>query len=1130
MADEYIDLTLIECNRQSADTKDDSNNAVWTNTLGNTFHMSAGDKVSMYSGFINERGSGQLGSIEFKGKDLPEPEITNVTNSIKTQSFNASTKQFELVEENCSNISHQFLPRDNFSEITISFYKTMDLMSYVQLPRRFIPDMGAGGDTTENYLKTDKIGFGRVLREPYTIVGEQQNTFGYVIDDYFPFCDYYADGHQNASVDMFKLRNDNSRMTIFKQHRTINDVSKVGTYKIPFTVVEHVPGSIHMIIKLILPFPYSLHHKIVGEYSNNDLDNERITDKIASPLFYIEPNSFMKNTETLYISNGPYFNRKNFFANIYSTGTRDLYRVTVSTEIVAPIPANTVLNLIPKDNNFPPYYANDPEYITYVPYRKNIPLETPVGYSSAEFVSNELSRQIQKTTDIKTDEVYHTFGPTNSTKVSVTKDYDSNTYQLFEGTNETIFTETNANKVVSVTEVTATEEPTNASVTDPRYEYEAPFNASTALYYRQFKYIGIKRPEIYETGTQLNSIFGLELNNLIGVPITQEKSKTEGLRIQMEYTRENCIKIKNFVEAQSKYPELFSRENIYNLASPADNVYTNASHEPFVNFDNARFMHINQLAGNFATNIRGNDINTAFIVNGSWNNGNLIVAPTMLGSSYYGTVGHIAMNGSTVGVGNRGTDAFAQSIPFFFKYDASQKDKFYDFEEFRSGYNSREDKANKLTFGCIVRDADFIVLFPNKILDGNGSGVGLPSQLFDVTQRGGPLNRYQKLGFDHHWNAWSTSAVMLHCGFAKKTEPHDAVFEQRNDIVSSPFTDQVSTNNLNQMETELVSKLYLGAPKAQLLYSEGRFAFSLLHNALNKGYFNASEESAEANDAATDVYKINPRQEYSNLTPTQMPYSKFEEYTSIPNQTTQNFNQNQEPYAIYDSHSGIFIEDFNIREDSWDKCLFNTLGFTYEQLHGNSVRNDRIDENNRSFISTITTNADINSVNTKSWNQNFYGSPMFDDQIVRNITNKTLARTILPEIVQPCVSVTIIATKYPININRGYYAIRSDIIPNTAFIGGKTSDSNLPVIAIASKESPQGDFFFGTESDLEFMITKPTVLSSVRVSIHDPDGSYSNVSPNSSIVFKIQRLRKVSFNVAQEIQQKFADEKKKGKQ
>ena len=62
------------------------------------------------------------------------------------------------------------------------------------------------------------------------------------------------------------------------------------------------------------------------------------------------------------------------------------------------------------------------------------------------------------------------------------------------------------------------------------------------------------------------------------------------------------------------------------------------------------------------------------------------------------------------------------------------------------------------------------------------------------------------------------------------------------------------------------------------------------------------------------------------------------------------------------------------------------------------------------------------------------------------------------------------------------------------------------------------------------MITKPTVLSSVRVSIHDPDGSYSNVSPNSSIVFKIQRLRKVSFNVAQEIQQKFADEKKKGKQ
>lgn len=1122
MSDEYIDLTLIECNRQASDTKDDSNNAVWNNTLGNTFHMMPGDKVSLYSAFINERGSGQLGSIEFKGKSMLETETSIITNSVKTQSFNASTKKFELVEENCSNISYVFLPRDNYSELTISFYKTMDLMSYVQLPRRFIPIM----DTTNNYLKEDTEGFGRVFREPYELEDEQLNTFGYVVDDYFPYGDQKpAAAADEAKTIMFKLRNDNSRMTIFKQHRTIFDISKTQTYKIPFTVTRHDNASgvgfeNFFFIKLILPFPYNLHHKIIGTFSYNTLDHRILTDKIASPLFVIESNVYMHDRGTL--TNDPVgFNRRNFFRIIEDAGN-NTYKVFVSAGLVGLIPKDTVLHLIPNDNNFPPYYANEPEYISYVRYRKNIPLEVPQGYNSAQFVSNELSRQLQRTTDIKTEEIYHPFRNANHTKFSVTKDYDSNTYELFNATNETIFTEAIYDTVYK-DNINAVVEPANASITgDPRFEYTATFNASTASYYKQFQYVGIKRPEIYETGIQLNSIFGLELNNYITETTTQAKSKTEPIRIKLEYNRENCIKIKNFVEAQSNYPELFSRENIYNLAKPADNVFTNGSNEPLINIDNARFLHINQLAANYGNNVRPNDINIATIVNGSSVAVDSITWPTMLGSSYYGTTGYTTMNGSTPNVRNRQQDSFAQSIPFFFKYDISQKDEFYEHFNHRAGYLANYD-IGELTFGCIGRDGDFIVLFPNKLLDGNGSGIGLPSQLFDPTFLGGPLHRFHKLGFDHHFNAWGTAAIMLHCGFASKTEQDKIQF---NNVMSNPFTNDTSPNDYEQMKTGVVSKVYLGAPKAQIEHSDGRFGFKLLHNVLNKGYFNASVGSDDPNDAALDVYKINPRQEYSNLTPTQMPYAVFDTLGSIPNQTTQSANQNQEQYAIYDSYSGIFIEDFNIKSENWDQSLFNTLGFTYEQLHGQSVRNDRIDENNRSSLSIITTNADIGAINTKSWNINFYGSPMFDDQIGRNIGSNDVKRTLLPEIVQPCIGVSILATNYPININRGYYAIRSDIIPNTAFVGGKTSDSNLPVIAIASKESPQGDFFFGTESDLEFMITKPTVLSSVRVSIHDPDGSYSNVSPNSSVVFKIQRLRKVSFNIAQEIQQKLAEEHK----
>jgi len=61
---------------------------------------------------------------------------------------------------------------------------------------------------------------------------------------------------------------------------------------------------------------------------------------------------------------------------------------------------------------------------------------------------------------------------------------------------------------------------------------------------------------------------------------------------------------------------------------------------------------------------------------------------------------------------------------------------------------------------------------------------------------------------------------------------------------------------------------------------------------------------------------------------------------------------------------------------------------------------------------------------------------------------------------------------------------------------------------------------------VDFTITKPTIMSSVRVSIHDPNGSFANVDKNSSVLFKIQRQMNTTFNIAQEILQNQKGNKK----
>ena len=48
----------------------------------------------------------------------------------------------------------------------------------------------------------------------------------------------------------------------------------------------------------------------------------------------------------------------------------------------------------------------------------------------------------------------------------------------------------------------------------------------------------------------------------------------------------------------------------------------------------------------------------------------------------------------------------------------------------------------------------------------------------------------------------------------------------------------------------------------------------------------------------------------------------------------------------------------------------------------------------------------------------------------------------------------------------------------------------------------------GNPSDIQFTVTKPTMIADITTSIHDSDGEYANVDKTSSVIYKIQKVRR----------------------
>ncbi len=744
-------------------------------------------------------------------------------------------------------------------------------------------------------------------------------------------------------------------------------------------------------------------------------------------------------------------------------------------------------------------YSVDPENALYYQYKEIKTLSIPKGFNSANYVAEELSRQLQ---EIETNTTF-TYSNVGSHETI---------YKTYENFTTTKLLESNTYKAFNCGTINNYEELGFNALFTPTANNDVE-RGLQAGYVQNYQYVAMKRPDLYEIGQRVNRIQGLSSRN--NIPNTPADAV---IQIDLQYTKENLQLLKDFFDVQLNYPEIWDENNLRTAETQGDFYSDNV-----VKSTNSRYLHMNRKnTGNYITP-------------------NIPAFETLLGFGYY--------EQTTDGYDTNKDELSSQVI--FVYHDPLQSEKYYDNPNLSRG---------ELTYGSFSRQGtgssifDTINIHPNLIKKPDGTALGLPTILYNGNVS---IGFDRKFGFDYHFNAYGNATIMLWNGRSKEDMGTDIdrsmTFRQTTTLspeASDPLTETEANSPLNPA---INTKTYIGSDASTIGYDGTHFFFSNFHTPKNVGTTSgAGSENVIAdstnppthpnledfvNGANNVVYKMNVKDDFLQYSPVRIPY---EPNRKIGLQSGvgifylyQRPNINQEYFTIFDSICGLSIEDFGVGENEWESSLWGLMGFSYNQLHSkNNVRTERIGSNNVNDLNIMTTNAEVPIGDSKVFNQNAFGQATYNNQLTQPLSFEQPANSLYllyPTIQQNTTSLKIIAQDFPVSMARGYYSIRSDIVSESHFLGGKKENTIMPIVAVVDKMNPQGDFYFGTESSLQFTMTGNRVLSSVSVSIHDPDGSLSNVSEYSSVLFKIEKPRKLTYNIAQEIMLEEEQQQKKKK-
>jgi len=1066
--------TLIECPRSQSDegiANNNQNPSQWSNRVGDGLHLKPGDKISVHSSYISEIGA-EAGQIQIKGQDLNgsvEVEITEFTNTLRDE---AVPQKFGL--QKAKNIKKTIDIRDDTLNLVVSPYKCANGEYYSHLPRRFITTGTANHWNTYHSRDVNPVDgdLGQTALPPPPL----NRCSSDINIKYWP----YRTGtpHTRYRIDGI---NDGSRFTLFSRKETF--------YHVPSTKTITLEGQ----AKAGSPIITFTH----GSTTADLLEQMELRANFPETVFPPQPGPYAtilsvdSDTQITMSQNATAnTNSHNIFDFRFPSGVEDTF--------LPPTTLNSSFTADECEGFRDPALWGD-----YIQVKDLISVKANPGYNSPSDLADQLTQELNDRTDIETFAY-----PTTSLAGTFTRN------EKF-----TFKTETPCNKVYNC--ATATNfmnenfqewEKTNGTWDIPR-AYNLLAN---------YKHIGLKRPELYITGLEVNGSLSTgtsyteggtgERNGLLTsqfLPMAKgEKVFVTGL----EWNKTNLLRFRDFFNAQKTYPELFD--------------YTQSGND--CNVDETRFLHVNLFdnsngtiftpfggrAFNFGSNVRNDK------------------CPD-LGYDLY----------------NSAVSSSQTSFPMFIDYNpatenVTENDVGYTDRGFNYYYSGLETDYDDLAYGFArkirrVQGIESYVIgfqftrtgnkIPDHFFHTNASAeVGEPTEVLGAGGR--------RFGFDWHFTAYGTSAIVLYNG---------NVNERGDTFHTGSIINETKQYRFSQATEGQVYYLdpyqwgmYLGADTPQIVYDQDQQRFQLrnLHtaevvgNAKDAGLNDTVTIPADPN-AGDPCYKINKRMLLWNYSPDFAPYTDnfSASYATGELNSFISHNVGIEPWSIMDSQSGLFIEDWIVPENLWDESLVGIMGYRYDQFHNPNTQSSRqvrlkahganADLNN---VNILTTNANIGEADVKGFQQNTVAAtqytPVLPVAVQPGGTDFTLAgqgRYITPAITNsPVQSVNITAERLPTKTLRPYYTIRSDIIsePNQV-LGGLTSGVTMPIVAITNKANPYGDFLNGFQGQIEFTNTIDRVITRIKCSIHEPNGEFARCDLNSAVIFRIDQQVNANLDV-----------------
>ena len=230
------------------------------------------------------------------------------------------------------------------------------------------------------------------------------------------------------------------------------------------------------------------------------------------------------------------------------------------------------------------------------------------------------------------------------------------------------------------------------------------------------------------------------------------------------------------------------------------------------------------------------------------------------------------------------------------------------------------------------------------------------------------------------------------------------------------------------------------------------------------------------------------------------------------------------PGYLYDSQSGIFISDWGFIKSKFQGSIYFKLGFSYEnlnnesQLHGRNVKAHTKRKATSGLVSNPpTTGCDIEGKTGLQLSTGRFNIPIYSLCLPRMCSSAIYGAIPTGEynstfqMGHPNLTATstqLIGYNLPVKSETSFFTICSTLGEGSiTYLGGRGGGMMLPVISVISKYYSGSDYFFGTDPNMSFTITKPTIISSIQTEIRTASGTLANnINGRSSVIYKIDRV------------------------